>query len=370
MAVEYQMRAYRTTSGAQGFVYWISQNAPDYDGSVWQSQPASSGEPSRDKAHLTDISINRSYQLIFPADATNAGTIQLTRDLGGNALSPNVVGLRGVDLANDPPALNESLVYDGSKWITESISTALSLTPNTVVTANSAGAVSGVSLPSPTIPYAVLTQQNDGTLAFQKLSLDMLSPAFSITSFTSTSQYLLVVGDTLSNPSFNMVYSSPPTGATIRVDSGSPVTISSPFTSYAHTGSFTGSSFGDTVNFTVQATDGVASKSSTIQFKWGYRVYRGVAVKWSDIATANKVTTITGMINTIQMSRIGAFSVTPGASEYIYYAIPASFGDATFTTNLTGGFIKVEPSLNINGVYYFVYQSEQKNLGATTVNVT
>jgi len=366
------MRAYRKTPTAQGFVYWVSENSPDNDGNVWAAQTPLPGEPPRDKNDLTDIAINRSYQLIFPADAYTTGTIQLTRDLGGSATSPNVVGLRGVDLANDPPKPNESLFYDGYSWITESISTALSLNPNTIVTSDSLGVVSGVPIPGSSAKYAVLMQKADGSVAFEKLSLDMLEPAFSINSFSPTpgTPTLLVVGTTLTNPSFTMSYNSAPISATISVNSGAPITISSPFNTFTYTGSFTGTNSGYTVNFTLTAGNGVGTKSATIPFTWGYNVYSGVASIWSGIS--DKLSTITTMHSDIQLSRKkeAGFTVTAGSGQYIYYATPAAFGEATFTTNLTGGFSKVESSFDINGVPYYVYQSEQKNLGTTTVKVT
>jgi hypothetical protein len=352
----------------------VSQDAPDNDGSVWESQAQPGELPVRNKNDLANIAINRSYQLIFPADATTTGTIRLTGDLGGTATSPHVVGIQGKSVDSAAPLADYGLIFDGSKWSPKSIIESMHLSPNTIVKSDGDGYVSGVAIPGPSGKYKVLMQQADGyVVAFQKISYDMIDPAFSITSFSSTlpSSLLLEVGAALSNPQFSASYNKSITSVKLTGPNAIPQDVTSSPNSFTYSGpSITGSNSGQIASFTLEAGDGVGSKTSAITFTWGYNVYRGVASKWSDIVLTNRLAVITGMSCDIQLSRGRVFTITAGASEYIYYAIPASFGDATFTTNLTGGFIKVESSFDISGVSYFVYQSEQKNLGTTTVNVT
>lgn len=77
-------------------------------------------------------------------------------------------------------------------------------------------------------------------------------------------------------------------------------------------------------------------------------------------------------------SHLTAISVEPLANEYIYYCVPTSFGDCTFTyNNFVGGFSLIVEGISITnaGGYtesYNIYKSNQSNLGvngAITISI-
>ena len=77
---------------------------------------------------------------------------------------------------------------------------------------------------------------------------------------------------------------------------------------------------------------------------------------------------------TLSTTKIGNFSVTAGDGQYIWYALPTSYGECTFTVGgFTGGFslISTQNHTNESGetVEYRIYRSDNANLGSTTVTV-
>ena len=80
-----------------------------------------------------------------------------------------------------------------------------------------------------------------------------------------------------------------------------------------------------------------ASKTATLLFL--NRVHWGAA---SVPATYNSTFVLGLSNNALASSRSRTFSVTAGAGQYIYYAIPSSFGTPTFNVGgFDGGFVKV-----------------------------
>ena len=124
-----------------------------------------------------------------------------------------------------------------------------------------------------------------------------------------------------------------------------------------------------TTTFTLTATDArnaVASRQSTISFLNGK--YYGV----SNITDTSKMDTafVKGLTKNLVSGRTGSWSVTANAGQYIYFAVPVSFGTPVF---YVGGFRKVKTFdfQNSSGytTSYNIYKSTNAGLGITTVEV-
>lgn len=128
-----------------------------------------------------------------------------------------------------------------------------------------------------------------------------------------------------------------------------------------------------TTEFKVTATDNrnaTASKSTWVSFK--LKKYYGVGDADGD-AINNDF--ITGFGGTLADNRSGDFTVTADAGQYIYFAVPASFGTPTFKVGgFAGGFglAKTFDFTNASGhtESYNVYKSANAGLGKTTVSVS
>jgi hypothetical protein len=78
---------------------------------------------------------------------------------------------------------------------------------------------------------------------------------------------------------------------------------------------------------------------------------------------------------TLSTGKVKNFSVTAGAGQYIWYALPSSYGTCSFAVNgFTGGFsqVAVFNHQNESGkvVEYRVYRSDNAGLGAQSISVS
>ena len=128
-----------------------------------------------------------------------------------------------------------------------------------------------------------------------------------------------------------------------------------------------------TTTFRISATDThnkTASKDTTIYFYHGkyYGVSEISSAEYIDSAFIQKLT------KQLVSGRTGKFSVNAGNGQYIYFAIPSSFGTPVFFVGgFEGGFdlIKTLEYTNSSGgkTTYNVYRSTNANLGSTEVEV-
>ena len=202
---------------------------------------------------------------------------------------------------------------------------------------------------------------SDGTLTLYK--------AMSINSFSNNSG-TLEIGSSLSSSTFSWSLSKQPSKLTITANSQSSdvdkkqsgsalISFTKPLTA--------------TTTFTLTATDArntVASKQSTISFLNGK--YYGV----SNITDTSKMDAafVKGFTKNLVSGRTGSWSVTANAGQYIYFAIPATFGTPVFYVGgFEGGFNKVKTFdfQNSSGytASYNIYKSTNAGLGTTTVEV-
>ena len=122
-------------------------------------------------------------------------------------------------------------------------------------------------------------------------------------------------------------------------------------------------------SFILEASDGktIVNKNVTINFYNGR--YYGV----SNLENYDS-NFILSLNKTLTNSRACSFTVNCGPGQYIYFAIPVRFGEANFSVGgFSGGFKKVSTINFINkfeySESYYVYKSENSNLGNITVNV-
>lgn len=110
------------------------------------------------------------------------------------------------------------------------------------------------------------------------------------------------------------------------------------------------------------------SKSTTITFM--NRVYYGAAANGTVDSSF-----ILSLTRSLQSSKAQTFSVTAGSSQYIWYAVPTRYGACTFNVGgFDGGFTLVNTIsfTNASGYTenYYVYRSDNANLGTQTVKVS
>jgi hypothetical protein len=97
------------------------------------------------------------------------------------------------------------------------------------------------------------------------------------------------------------------------------------------------------------------------------------AVNTSASASANIGNIVTNAVPS--NTRVRTFTVNAGTNEYIYYSYPSRLGTATFTVGgFEGGFSLISTQTHINSLgfseSYYVYRSDNKSLGSTTVVVS
>lgn len=202
---------------------------------------------------------------------------------------------------------------------------------------------------------------SDGTLSLYK--------AMAVNNFTNNSG-TLELGSSVSNSTFSWDLNKVPSKLTITAGSQSSevnkVQKGSGTLSFA-------TPLKITTTFTLTATDArnaTSSKQSTIYFLNGK--YYGV----SNITDTSKMDAafVKGLTKKLVSGRTGSWTVTANAGQYIYFAIPSSFGTPVFYVGgFEGGFSKVKTFdfTNSSGytVAYDIYKSTNAGLGATTVEV-
>ena len=143
-------------------------------------------------------------------------------------------------------------------------------------------------------------------------------------------------------------------------------------TSASGTISLTGLSLTSNKTWTLKAKDErdrEASKNVTLTFT--NKVKYGAAVS----STINDAFLNSLPTRTLSTGKIKNINVTTGENQYIWYALPSSYGTCTFTVGgFTGGFSLISTFNHTNEsgttVEYRVYRSDNPNLGAQAVTIT
>lgn len=129
--------------------------------------------------------------------------------------------------------------------------------------------------------------------------------------------------------------------------------------------------------WTLKATDERKSQTGQWSTKTATMTFTN-KVKYGAAAIPDTIndTFLNGLATrTLSTGKIRNFTVTAGAGQYIWYALPSSYGACTFTVGgFSGGFSQVALFTHTNEsggqVEYRVYRSDNANLGTQTVTVT
>lgn len=202
---------------------------------------------------------------------------------------------------------------------------------------------------------------SDGTLTLYK--------AMAVNSFSNNIN-TVEIGSSIPNATFTWNLNKTPNKLTLT--SGSQTSNLSATQSGSSVITFTSPLKSSTL-FTITATDarnGQASRTSAINFLNGK--YYGV----SNITDTSKINNdfVKGLSKNLTSTRTGSWTVTANAGQYIYFAVPATFGTPVFFVGgFEGGFnlYKTFDFTNSSGhtASYNVYKSTNAGLGSTTVEV-
>lgn len=130
-------------------------------------------------------------------------------------------------------------------------------------------------------------------------------------------------------------------------------------------------SFSTNKTFTLSASDEKTSTTASKSILFKYPKYYGVATTPSSYNSAFLI----GLVKQLVDGRSGNFTVNAGSDQHIFFAIPSSFGTASFSVGgFSGGFSKVATILHTNAsghtCNYDIYKSDNSGLGNTTVTVS
>jgi hypothetical protein len=212
-----------------------------------------------------------------------------------------------------------------------------------LIAAGGAGIVNnfqGYALQAPTAPSdSDVYIWNGSEYALRKLTLDDLSPAFAIDSFSGGST--VEIGATVTNPAFTASYSSTPASAQITNTASidSPIVLTTPFTAGTVTGAFT-ETIETNVTFTLTAV-GATTQTATQTIAFEPRMFGGVGTSGATGATASGSTAaLVGATGTLANEGLsdnpvgsvyGPFSPS-GQKVYLFL----TGGSHTFKDNGTG----------------------------------
>lgn len=198
---------------------------------------------------------------------------------------------------------------------------------------------------------------------------DSLYTAISITSFATTPASF-EIGSTVSGLTLNWKTNKTPKELKLTTSAPNTVeTLDATSTSKSVTGIT--AKHDSNVSWSLEATDergATARKSVAVTFLNG--VYYGASAAPDEYDGAF----VRGLTKELRSNKKSSFSATADESEYIFYCLPVRMGTCTFTVGgFTGGFTleKTIAFTNASGYTedYYVYKSDNANLGATSVIV-
>lgn len=219
--------------------------------------------------------------------------------------------------------------------------------------------------------FAVLMENPVGTPVFAPFKASMLAPDFSA---SLSGGGTVEVGQPVATPAFTASYVAGPATALTFSDSdgNTPQNVLSTPSAFSSAYSFTKTANNAVVTFTLAAVKGSETSSPTAQYAWRPKVFWG-----NGAAGLSTEADIEALANSaLASSRARTFTLAPGAAQYIYYAIPSSYGTPTFTVGgFEGGFQLVASAVSVTNGYgvaqnYDLWRSTNPNLGSTQVVVS
>lgn len=207
---------------------------------------------------------------------------------------------------------------------------------------------------------------NDFTDAYKQMIDDLAYVKIAVNSMSATNSSN-EIGSTVTATTVTWNLNKDPKTIKIKFGSEAEETLEIDVRSKEYTGKTVTSNTIITLTVTDER-DAVVTKSVTIAFQ--PKVYWGVSNK-SSLESGDILTLAS---SALAGSRARTFSVNAGEGEYIYYAIPSSFGTPTFNVGgFDGGFTKVGTISHQNASGYTqnydVWKSVNPSLGQTGVTV-
>lgn len=192
---------------------------------------------------------------------------------------------------------------------------------------------------------------------------DVLYKKIEITSFTNTVG-VVEMGSTVDAVTLNWATNKVP--STLTLD-GTAVDVAS------KTKALTGLGLKASKTWTLVAADersATATKTTSVTFQNG--VFFGVSTVNTEDGVTNDL--ILSFTKNLAGTRTRTFTVNSGSGQYIYYVYPSRLGKASFNVGgFDGGFVlfKTMQVTNASGYAeeFYIYKSENHNLGNTTVTV-
>ena len=281
----------------------------------------------------------------------NLKIIEIDKDLGGTLEQPKVIGFQGRPISTVPPQIGDVYIWNGISW-----------------SPGSSGSGGGFTPPPGSFPGQTLVW-NGAIYAPEFYLQDDVIPPYVL---ELTGPYEFVeVNQTIVNPGvFTADYTETPSAAYFADDVfNTPLDITSTPTSFSSNHTFQKTVFDDRVAFTLTATQGHVTKTSTFEIIWGQKTYYGC-----DIAGQTGETFIKSLSGQhIKNEKFIQFTVSPTVSQKIYFACRSAYGDVVFTIhNIEGGFTKVQSGVTVTNNYgyaepYDLYESDYAGLGTLMV---
>jgi hypothetical protein len=294
--------------------------------------------------------------LLLNPDGSRSTSFRSTLTDEGTILSlPSTGGLRGV-------ALGENLQFDPQRaWLGPLMA------DMRVLEAGGGGGGGGTTLPAAGAPNAVAQVSTTGVVTVAPLSWDQILPAWSINTFATSSPTQVDIGQAVAVPAFTASYSSTPTSAILTDNAGTAAKdVTSTPTSFASSGSFTKSTDGASVTFTLSAHSATSpTKAASVTITWLPRNRWGVGAAGQ--TSAAFILGLAGSALATSAASGSGMTLAPTTSQKSYFACRSTFTPHfQFVGNFPGGFTKTASavSVTVNSVAetYDLYEAD--NLGA------
>jgi hypothetical protein len=324
-------------------------------------------------------------QEIINSGSSGGSSVIFSGDIIGTSIKQIIVGLQNRPLSSANPTVGQAIIWSGSSWIPTTIPSAttislgmtqLSLDLSGTAVAPQVVGIRGVGIQN-TIPVdkaVPIFNITTGKYDLRPLTSADLGTSFTITSFALSGGVNTVeVGTTITNPAFTSSYSTPASSGFItntdNIDS--PLILTTPFTAGVVVGSFTHNIINASVVFTLTASNGSSTQQSTQTIQYQGRSFFGIGSAGSTGATASgNNAVLVGATGTLSIS--GLFSSIPGQSfgpvsptgQKIYFLTPHTATPHTFLDQFTFPFAFLPPTVfsftNQKGISlsYDLYESQ------------
>lgn len=232
---------------------------------------------------------------------------------------------------------------------------------------------------SPSDEQVLMFRSSAGAYSPTSLTEDMILPSFQISSFSDGPNP--EVGQTVATPPFTASYTLPaPYSSIVLTDSEgtAPQNVTLTPTGFSSSGTFSKSTYGESVVFTLTAIRDGITRIRTTSLQWLRHIYWGGASKPGAYTESFIKSLASSSLASTKNRTFNANGGIPGSDVHIYYAYRSAYGPSNFWVGgFMGGFTLVatipvgtSAGLGVLAENYYLYESEQSGLGSTDVLVT